>query len=162
MNNSKIKDYFGQPANADIKIEEASNSDKKLSNSQREKTKSDDSNGNLEKIFKNFRSIVEKNGILALEDSSSNLENYMFGDVAIVLELYNLVSQIFHKKIKKSKTKKKAKDSDLLKIDLNQFIFVFNCYSKEGKAYFVKIVQNILKFFIFREKIFGVRNKLII
>ncbi|RNA09019.1 hypothetical protein BpHYR1_023365, partial [Brachionus plicatilis] len=126
MNCSKMKNFLIQASDTEAQIEEKStlNSNKNIiDKSVGKKIKSDNSNDTLNQKLQKFASVVKENGNFVLGDSSSNLQNHMFGEVAVVIELYNLIVDIFNKKFIKSKKKKKSqKQLDLLKIDLDQFI----------------------------------------
>lgn len=156
LNNSKIKKFFAQTSEEDVEILDDSKKTKLNNSLEKSKLETTQTSG---KKLKNFKSLVEENGHLAFKEIKSNLENHMFGEVATVIELYNLITEIFiknSKKTKKSTKKIRSKDLDLMKIDLNQFVLIFDSNSIDGKNYFIKIIQNILKIFIFYEKLFGV------
>ncbi len=145
----------------------------------------------VELIKINLKERMEKIGSMAFESKSADedtemlesepnvnkkawgLENWMFGDLAVIIELFNSIMPCYKAKEKSPKkrvsrrsnrnSQKKAKQAEqneakmsdvtLTSIEYESFVQMMN---GENKELFVKIIRNLLHVFINCEQIFGV------
>lgn len=80
-------------------------------------------------------------------------KNEMFGDIAIVLEIYNSFVPLF--KTRKNSKLHKVK-IEVNRIDLNEFVGIIKYDTIDAKKSYVKLVKNLLNILLKRDDSFDV------
>lgn len=98
---------------------------------------------------------IREHGRLALSDTK--LDNKLFGDIALIVELYNLVVPLYQNFRSDDDEKVEIK---IVRLEFEHFVKMLSDDVEgglDGKNYFLEVLQTLLKIFINFEKIMPVR-----